>query len=273
MQESAAGLRGGAFCGQREHLCRGRPALGLPIAARWRRTVRKERKKAVADEGVAQSPGPPHEAGAYRIRGACSRRTDVLVLVVAAPVPILVTRIQKSDLRRGQIMSAFLLSFCNGHMRAGNGQRGQRNLVDEALTKRSKCDDTIEQKVLLRRATQKSNGSVSWLMLAITWARSGRTCAPARWLELSDHMWPDCARARTSRSLLAARRRPERGSTCLCDEKDSLTARGDHWLSSHFGFETLSLGPRIVCQHTASSVRLRELCSCKCHSVNKWCAR
>ena len=246
MQESAAGLRGGAFCGQREHLCRGRPALGLPIAARWRRTVRKERKKAVADEGVAQSPRPPHEAGAYRIRGACSRRTDVHVLVVAAPVPILVTRIQKSDLRRGQIMSAFLLSFCNGHMRAGNGQRGQRNLVDEALTKRSKCDDTIEQKVLLRRATQKSNGGVSWLMLAITWARSGRTCAPARWLELSDHMWPDCARARTSRSLLAARRRPERGSTCLCDEKDSLTARGDHWLSSHFGFETLSLGPRIV---------------------------
>jgi hypothetical protein len=56
MQEGAAGLRGGAFCGQGEHLCRGRPALGLPIAARWRWTVRKERKKVVADEGVAQSP-------------------------------------------------------------------------------------------------------------------------------------------------------------------------------------------------------------------------
>jgi len=42
------------------------------------------------------------------------------VPVVAAPVPILVTRIQKSD------------------------------LVDEALAKRSKCDDTIEQKLLLR---------------------------------------------------------------------------------------------------------------------------
>ena len=144
------------------------------------------------------------------------------MLVVAALVPILVTRIQKPDLQRGQIMLGFLLSFCNGHMRELHGQGGKRNLEDEALTKRSKFDDTIEQKVLLRRATQKSNGGVSWLMLAIAWARSGRTCAPARWLELSDHMWPDCARARTSRSLLAARRRPERGSTCL-SEKEGLT--------------------------------------------------
>ena len=210
MQESAAGLHGGAFCGQREHLCRGRPALELPIAARWRRTVRKERKKAVADEGVAQSPGPPHEAGSYRIRGACSRRTDVLVLVVAAPVPILVTRIQKPDLRRGQIMSGFLLSFCSRHMRADNTQRGQRNLVDEALTKRSKCDDSLEQKVLLRCATEKSDDGVSRLMLAITWARRERTCAPARGLESSVRMLPHCARARSCRGLLAARRRPDR---------------------------------------------------------------
>ena len=65
-------------------------------------------------------------------------------------------------------MSAFLLSFCTWHMRAGDLQRGSRNLEDEALTKRSKSDDTIELKVLLRRATQKSNGGVSWLMLAIT---------------------------------------------------------------------------------------------------------
>ena len=69
---------------------------------RRRRTMGKERKKVVADEGVAQSPGPPPEAGPYRTRGACSRRTDVLVLFVAAPVPILVIRIQISDLRRGQ---------------------------------------------------------------------------------------------------------------------------------------------------------------------------
>ena len=33
MREGAAGLRGGAFCGRGEHLCRGRPVLGLPIAA------------------------------------------------------------------------------------------------------------------------------------------------------------------------------------------------------------------------------------------------
>ena len=33
MQEGAGGLRGGALCGRGEHLCRGRPALGLPIAA------------------------------------------------------------------------------------------------------------------------------------------------------------------------------------------------------------------------------------------------
>jgi hypothetical protein len=184
-------------------------------------------------------PRPPQEAGAYRIRGTCSRRTDVLVPVVAAPVPILVTRIQKSDLRRGQIMSAFLLSFCNGQILAGNGQRGQRNLVDEALAKRSKCDDTIEQKLLLRCATQKSNGGVSWLMLAITWSRSGRTCAPARWLESYGRMLPHCARASSCRGLLAARRRPERGSTCLCVLRDSLYSRGDPWLSSHFGFGTL----------------------------------
>ena len=67
MREGAGGLRGGALCGRGEHLCRGRPAVGLPIAARWRRTVRKERKKVVADEGVAQSPGPPQEAGSHRI--------------------------------------------------------------------------------------------------------------------------------------------------------------------------------------------------------------
>ena len=52
-----------------------------------------EKEGFVADEGVAQSPEPPPEAGPYRTRGACSRRTDALVLVVAAPVPILVTRI------------------------------------------------------------------------------------------------------------------------------------------------------------------------------------
>ena len=33
MREGAGGLRGGALCGRGEHLCRGRPALGLPIAA------------------------------------------------------------------------------------------------------------------------------------------------------------------------------------------------------------------------------------------------
>ena len=234
MQESAAGLRGGAFCGQREHLCRGRPALGLPIAARWRRTVRKERKKAVADEGVAQSPGPPHEAGAYRIRGACSRRTDVLVLVVAAPVPILVTRIQKSDLRRGQIMSAFLLSFCNGHMRAGNGQRGQRNLVDEALTKRSKCDDTIEQKVLLpscdvqrKRATAASAGSCS--------RSHGRGAGAPAHLLAGWSSPTTCGRTALVREHLAACSQPDGGQNAVrhafATKRTHSLARGDHWLS------------------------------------------
>lgn len=76
-------------------------------SARWRSAAldgEEGEKEGCSRRRVAQSPGPPHEAGAYRIRGACSRRTDVLVLVVAAPVPILVTRTQKPDLRRGQIM-------------------------------------------------------------------------------------------------------------------------------------------------------------------------
>ena len=135
------------------------------------------------------------------------------MLVVAAAVPILVTRFEISDLRQGQIMSAFLLSFCTCHMRAGYTQRGNRNLKDEALTKRSKSDDTFEKKVLLRCATEMSDGGVSRLMLAITWARSGRTCAPARGLESSGRMLPHCARARSCRGLLAARRRPDRGLT------------------------------------------------------------
>ena len=74
-------------------------------------------------------------------------------------------------------MSAFLLSFCTCHMRAGYTQRGNRNLKDEALTKRSKSDDTIELKVLLRCATESSDAGVSRLMLAITWVRRERTCS------------------------------------------------------------------------------------------------
>ena len=135
------------------------------------------------------------------------------MLVVAAAVPILVIRFQISDLRQGQIMSAFLLSFCTWHTAADNTQRGSRNLEDEALTKRSKSDDTIELKVLLQRATESSDGGVSRLKLAITRARSGRTCAPARWLESYGRMLPLCARARSCRGLLAARRRPDRGLT------------------------------------------------------------
>lgn len=37
MREGAAGLRGGAFCGRGEHLCRGRPALEVADRGRWRR--------------------------------------------------------------------------------------------------------------------------------------------------------------------------------------------------------------------------------------------
>ena len=132
------------------------------------------------------------------------------MLVVAAEVPILVTRFEISDLRQGQIMSAFLLSFCTWHMRAEDLQRGQRNLEDEALTKRSKSDDTIELKVLLRCATESSDGGVSRLKLAITRARSERTCAPARGLESSGRMLRHSAPASSCRGLLAARLRPER---------------------------------------------------------------
>ena len=240
MQEGAAGLRGGAFCGQGEHLCRGRPALGLPIAARWRWTVRKERKKVVADE--KESPRAPTSARGRRVphprnlfsadgRPRARRRSSGPDLGD-----------QNSKVRpaaRANHVSIFALVLQRADTLAGNGQRGQRNLVDEALAKRSKCDDTIEQKLLLRCATQKSNGGVSWLMLAITWSRSGRTCAPARWLESYGRMLPHCARASSCRGLLAARRRPERGSTCLCVLRDSLSSRGDPWLSSHFGFGTL----------------------------------
>ena len=101
-------------------------------------------------------------------------------------------------------MSAFLLSFCTWHMRADHTQRGSRNLEDEALTKRSKSDDTIELKVLLRCATESSDAGVSRLMLAITWVRRERTCAPARGLESSGRTLPHCARARSCRGLLAA---------------------------------------------------------------------
>ena len=62
--------------------------------------------------------------------------------------------------------------------------------MDEALTKRSKCDNAIDQKVLLRCATEKSDSGVSRLMLAITWARRERTCTPARGLESSVRMLP-----------------------------------------------------------------------------------
>ena len=110
-------------------------------------------------------------------------------------------------------MSAFLLSFCTWHMRADNTQRGSRNLEDEALTKRSKSDDTIELKVLLRCATESSDAGVSRLKLAITRARSERTCAPARGLESSGRTLPHCPlraceiMSRPARSQTAARSR------------------------------------------------------------------
>lgn len=165
-------------------------------------------------------------------RGSCGPDLDALI--------------QTRDLRQGQIMLGFLLSFCNGHMRAEHLQRGKRKLVDEALTKRSKCDDSLEQKVLLRCATEMSDSGVSRLMLAITWARSERTCTPARGLESSVRMLPHCARARSCRGLLAARRRPDRGLTWPEELLTSSRSASDHWLSSHFGFYRRSLGPSVV---------------------------
>ena len=195
MREGAAGLRGGAFCGRGEHLCRGRPVLGLPIAADG---VDGEEGRRRGCSGRRSPRDPRSFSGARSVV-----RPTSLFSKIGRPRarrgsfgPDLDALIQKSDLRRGQIMSAFLLSFCTWHMRAGYTQRGSRNLEDEALTKRSKSDDTIELKVLLRCATESSDAGVSRLMLAITWVRRERTCAPARGLESSGRTLPHCARAR-----------------------------------------------------------------------------
>ena len=64
-------------------------------------------------------------------------------------------------------MSAFLLSFCTWHMRADNTQRGNRNLKDEALTKRSKYDDSIDLNMSLRGSRENDGGEFSSLKLGI----------------------------------------------------------------------------------------------------------
>ena len=210
MREGADGLRGGAFCGRGEHLCRGRPVLGLPIAA----------------DGV--------DGGEGRRRGCSGRRSprdprsSSGARSVVSPTSLFSKLGRPPAARRGcgpdlgdQISNLrpaaradqlrILLSICTEDKLLRYTQGGKTNLVDEALTKRSKCDDSLEQKVLLRCATEMSDGGVSRLMLAITWARSERTCTPARGLESSVRMLPHCARARSCRGLLAARRRPDRG--------------------------------------------------------------
>ena len=61
MREGASGLRGGALCGRGEHLCRGRPALGLPIARPMASTEEKGEGEDAAGVGVAVTPGAPPE--------------------------------------------------------------------------------------------------------------------------------------------------------------------------------------------------------------------
>ena len=147
---------------------------------------------------------------------------------------------------RANHVSIFALVLHLAHAGRSHTQRGSRNLEDEALTKRSKSDDTIELKVLLRCATESSDAGVSRLMLAITRARRERTCAPARGLDPSGRMLPHCARARSCRGLLAARPRPDRGLTWPEKLLTSSRSASDHWLSSHFGFARPPLGPRVV---------------------------
>ena len=58
----------------------------------------------------------------------------------------------------GKISSDFCNNFATGTNQGVVQQGGQRTPEVEALAKRSKSDDTVEQKVLLRRATESSDG-------------------------------------------------------------------------------------------------------------------
>ena len=212
MREGAGGLRGAALCGRGEYLCRGRPVLGSRIAA----------------DGV--------DGGEGRRRGCSGRRSprdprsSSGARSVVSPTSLFSKLGRPPAARRGcgpdlgdQISNLrpaaradqlrILLSICTEDKLLRYTQGGKTNLADEALTKRSKCDDSLEQKLLLRCTTEMSDGGVSQLMLAITWARRERTCAPARGLEYSGRMLRHSAPASSCRGLLAARRQPERGST------------------------------------------------------------
>ena len=106
MREDASVLRGGAFCGQGEHLCRGRPALGLPIAADGVDGDQGQRRGC----GGRRSPSgrPTFDRG---LSAVSSMKLGRPPAVVAAAVPILVIRIQISDLRQGQSWSECFSRF------------------------------------------------------------------------------------------------------------------------------------------------------------------
>ena len=165
MREDASVLRGGAFCGQGEHLCRGRPALGLPIAADGVDGDQGQRRGC----GGRRSPSgrPTFERGRSAVSSMKLGRPPA---VVAAAVPILVIRIQISDLRQGQSWSEFF-SFCNEGKPHGSLQGNQRNLVVEALAKLREDEDSTDLNVSLRVARANGVGDFSRLMLEIARAR------------------------------------------------------------------------------------------------------
>ena len=90
--------------------------------------------------------------------------------VVAAAVPILVIRIQISDLRQGQSWSEFL-SFCNEGKPHGSLQGGSRNLQVESLAKLREDEESTDLNVSLRVARANGVGDFSRLMLEIALAR------------------------------------------------------------------------------------------------------
>ena len=47
-------------------------------------------EEVIAHEEIVLRPRPPEKADPYHVRGACSRRKEVLVIVLAAPVRIAV---------------------------------------------------------------------------------------------------------------------------------------------------------------------------------------
>ena len=170
MREGASVLRGGAFYGQGEHLCRGRPALGLPIAADDVDGDQGQRRGC----GGRRSPSgrPTFERGRSAVnsmslfsklgRPPAARRSCGLNLGD-----------QNSNLRPATrtILVRMFLSFCNEGKPHGSLQGGSRNLQVESLAKLREDEESTDLNVSLRVARANGVGDFSRLMLEIARAR------------------------------------------------------------------------------------------------------